>query len=41
MLLVFFVSGVFHELAVGVPLHMVQYSAFFGIMLQVRRHPGM
>jgi hypothetical protein len=32
---VFFVSAVFHELAVGVPLHMVRFWAFAGIMLQV------
>ena len=36
MLLVFFVSAVFHEVAVGVPLHMVRFHAFAGIMLQVR-----
>jgi hypothetical protein len=35
MLLVFFVSAVFHEVAVGVPLHMVRFHAFAGIMLQV------
>lgn len=34
--LVFFVSAVFHELAIGVPLHMVRCWAFAGIMLQVR-----
>ncbi|KAI8469478.1 MAG: MBOAT, membrane-bound O-acyltransferase family-domain-containing protein [Monoraphidium minutum] len=33
--LVFFVSALFHELAVGVPLHMVRFWAFAGIMLQV------
>jgi hypothetical protein len=35
MILVFFVSAVFHELVLGVPLHMVRLWAFTGIMLQV------
>lgn len=35
-MLVFFVSAVFHEVAVGVPLHMLRLTAFTGIMLQVR-----
>ena len=35
MILVFFVSAVFHELILGVPLHMVRFWAFSGIMLQV------
>jgi diacylglycerol O-acyltransferase-1 len=34
MVLVFFVSAVFHELVLGVPLHMVRFWAFTGIMLQ-------
>lgn len=33
---VFFVSAVFHELLVGVPLHMVRFWAFSGLMFQVR-----
>lgn len=33
--LVFFVSAVFHELVLGVPLHMVRLWAFCGIMFQV------
>lgn len=33
---VFFVSAVFHEMLVGVPLHMVRFWAFFGLMFQVR-----
>ena len=32
----FFISAVFHELLVGVPLHMVKCWAFLGIMSQVR-----
>lgn len=36
MVIVFFVSAVFHELVLGVPLHMVRLWAFSGIMLQVR-----
>jgi len=32
---VFFVSAVFHELLVGVPLHMLKGWAFWGIMAQV------
>ena len=36
---VFFVSAVFHELLVGVPLHMVRFWAFSGLMFQVRKHP--
>ncbi len=35
MVLVFFVSAVFHELVLGVPLHMVRLWAFMGIMGQV------
>jgi ABC-type amino acid transport system permease subunit len=35
ILLVFFVSAVFHELVLGVPLHMVRFWAFLGIILQV------
>ena len=33
--IVFFVSAVFHELLVGVPLHMLRGWAFWGIMTQV------
>lgn len=33
--LVFFVSAVFHEMLVGVPLHMVRFWAFSGLMFQV------
>lgn len=33
----FFVSAVFHELLVGVPLHMLRLWSFWGIMLQVCR----
>lgn len=40
MVLVFFVSAVAHEVAVGVPLHMVNFWAFAGIMLQVRMMAG-
>jgi len=32
---VFFVSAVFHEMLVGVPLHMVRFWAFWGLMFQV------
>lgn len=35
MMLVFFVSAVFHELLVGWPLHMVKGWAFGGVMAQV------
>lgn len=35
MLLVFFVSAVMHELVLGVPLQMIRFWAFAGIMLQV------
>uniref|UniRef100_A0A7R9VM43 O-acyltransferase n=1 Tax=Chlamydomonas euryale TaxID=1486919 RepID=A0A7R9VM43_9CHLO len=35
MVLVFVVSAFFHELLLGVPLHMVRFWAFTGIMLQV------
>ncbi len=35
MLLVFFVSAVGHELCLGVPLHLVRFWAFAGIMAQV------
>lgn len=35
LLVVFFVSAVFHELVLGVPLHLVRLWAFLGIMLQV------
>ncbi|KAG2448405.1 hypothetical protein HYH02_006297 [Chlamydomonas schloesseri] len=35
ILLTFFVSAVFHELLLGVPLHMVRLWAFGGIMFQV------
>ena len=37
-IIVFFVSAVFHEVVVGVPLHMLRMWAFWGIMGQVRRH---
>ena len=40
MVIVFFVSAVFHELVLGVPLHMVRLWAFAGIMLQVSRTGG-
>jgi hypothetical protein len=36
MVLVFFVSAVAHEVAVGIPLHMLRGWAFWGIMFQVR-----
>lgn len=35
LVLVFFLSAVFHELLVGLPLHMVRAWAFLGIMFQV------
>ncbi|KAF8065886.1 DGAT1C [Scenedesmus sp. PABB004] len=35
MVLVFFISAVAHEVAVGVPLHMVKLWSFAGVMLQV------
>lgn len=35
MVVVFFVSAVFHELLLGVPLQMVKLWAFWGIMLQI------
>ncbi|GIM06446.1 hypothetical protein Vretimale_10762, partial [Volvox reticuliferus] len=35
ILLTFFVSAVFHELILGVPLHLVRMWAFCGIMFQV------
>jgi diacylglycerol O-acyltransferase-1 len=35
LVLVFFVSAVGHEVAVGVPLHMVKFWSFAGIMMQV------
>ena len=34
-ILVFFISAVFHEVLVGVPLHMIRGWAFWGLMLQV------
>lgn len=34
-ILVFFVSAVFHEVLVGVPLHMLRMWSFWGIMFQV------
>jgi diacylglycerol O-acyltransferase-1 len=34
--LVFAVSAFFHELLVGLPLHMVRCWAFIGVMAQVR-----
>ncbi|EFN50697.1 hypothetical protein CHLNCDRAFT_28812 [Chlorella variabilis] len=34
-LMVFFVSAVFHEVLVGVPLHMLRLWAFWGLMMQV------
>lgn len=33
--MVFFVSAVFHEVLVGVPLHMLRLWAFWGLMMQV------
>ena len=36
--LVFAVSAFFHELLVGLPLHMVRCWAFVGVMSQVRAH---
>ena len=33
--LVFFVSAIFHELLVGLPLHMLRAWSFIGIMSQV------
>lgn len=35
--LVFLVSAVFHELLVGLPLHMLRAWSFIGIMSQVSR----
>ena len=35
-LMVFFVSAVFHEVLVGVPLHMLRLWSFWGLMAQVR-----
>ncbi len=35
-ILVFFVSALFHELLVGLPLHMLRAWSFIGIMSQVR-----
>jgi len=40
MVLVFVVSAFFHELLLGVPLHMVRFWAFTGIMLQVSVDAG-
>ncbi len=37
--LVFAVSAVFHELLIGLPLHMVRCWAFVGVMSQARRRP--
>lgn len=34
-LIVFFVSAVFHEVLVGVPMHMVRLWAFWGLMAQI------
>lgn len=34
--MVFFISAIFHEVLVGVPLHMLRLWAFWGLMLQVR-----
>lgn len=33
--MVFFISAVFHEVLVGVPLHMLRLWAFWGLMAQV------
>ena len=38
--LVFAVSATFHELLIGLPLHMVRCWAFVGVMSQARRRPG-
>lgn len=35
-ILVFFVSAVFHELLVGLPLHLLKAWSFIGIMSQVK-----
>ena len=37
--LVFAVSATFHELLIGLPLHMVRCWAFVGVMSQARAHP--
>lgn len=36
LLIVFFISAVMHEVAVGVPLRMLKGWAFMGMFLQVR-----
>jgi hypothetical protein len=38
MLVVFFVSALMHEVAVGVPLRMLRGWAFLGMFLQVNSH---
>jgi hypothetical protein len=35
VLVVFAISGIFHEVCIGVPCHMLRCWAFLGIMLQV------
>lgn len=35
--MVFFISAVFHEVLVGVPLHMLRLWAFWGLMMQVSK----
>ena len=37
-LAVFFISAVFHEILVGVPLHMLRLWAFWGLMAQASTH---
>ena len=38
--MVFFISAGFHEVLVGVPLHMLRLWAFWGLMLQVGMGTG-
>jgi diacylglycerol O-acyltransferase-1 len=35
----FFVSAIFHEVMIAVPLHRIKGYAFFGMLAQVRLHP--
>ncbi len=34
----FFVSAIFHEVLIAVPLHRIKGYAFFGMLAQVRLH---
>ena len=36
---VFAISAAFHELLIGLPLHMITFWAFIGLMCQVRHQP--